>query len=150
MKIKQVEVQPQARSNVPEYVSPEQLVYAAWLDRGMKVGLAILVATFTVYVLGLAQPLVPLAELPNYWSMPVDKYLAAVGAGTGWSWVRLVGYGDFLNFIGIAFLSGVTILCYLRILPFPVGSRDVLFGSVVAIEVLVLVLGASGILVAGH
>lgn len=139
-----------AASNQIEYVTAEQYVYARLLDWGMKAGLAMLVVTFGIYVLGIAKPLVPLDDLPKYWSMPVSEYLTAVGAGTGWSWVRLVGYGDFMNFIGIAFLSAVTIFCYLRILPFPVKSRDMLFGSIVVVEVLVLVLGASGILAAGH
>jgi len=48
--------------------------------------------------------------------MPVKEYLKATGiqpVGLAAS----AGQGDFLNFLGIAFLSGVTILCYIRIIP---------------------------------
>lgn len=151
MEIKTVEVVEAAGlSNPIEYVTPEQMAYATVLDYGMKAGLAILVTSFVLYLMGIVQPLVPVSDLPNYWSMPVSQYLKATGVGTGWSWVSLVKHGDFLNFIGIAFLSAVTVVCYLRILPFQMKNKDVLLGSIVLIEVLVLALGASGVLSAGH
>ena len=43
--------------------------------------------------------------------------LQAADIGTGWSWVSNLGEGDMLNFVGIAFLAGVTIICYLAIVP---------------------------------
>lgn len=134
----------------PPAVSEEQIVYAKLLDIGMKAGMALLVVTFAIYVLGLATPVVPLEDLPKYWSMPVGQYLAATGLGTGWSWLGLIGRGDFMNFIGIAFLSGVTILCYFRILPIPFRNREFLFSAILLLETVVLILGASGILSAGH
>jgi hypothetical protein len=131
-------------------VSEEQLVYAKLLDIGMKAGMAMLLVTFAIYVLGFAQPVVALEDLPKYWSMPVGKYLAATGVGTGWSWVGLIARGDFMNFVGIAFLSAVTIVCYLRILPIPARNGERLFSAILALETVVLILGASGILSAGH
>ena len=133
-----------------ERVLPEQMVYAEWLDRGMKAGLAVLVVSFALYVLGLVSPVVPLEDLPLYWSMPVGQYLETIGVGRGWTWVALIHKGDFMNFFGIAFLSMVTIVCYIRILPYPLRTRDALFSAILAIEVVVLMLGASGILNAGH
>ncbi|CAA6603129.1 conserved membrane hypothetical protein [Rhodospirillaceae bacterium LM-1] len=134
----------------PLAVSQEQLIYANLLDIGMKAGMALLIVSFGLYVSGILSPLVPLNELPNYWSMPVNQYLTATGVGTGWSWVKLIGHGDFLNFIGIAFLSAVTIACYFRIIPIPFRNQERVFTAILAIETLVLILGASGILVIGH
>ncbi len=88
-----------------QFVSEEQLVYAGWLDTGMKIGFVLLLGTFLVYLSGLTAPHVPMTELPLYWSMPVNEYLRAANVHTGWSWLSLVGKGDFMNFIGIAFLS---------------------------------------------
>lgn len=133
-----------------ERVSPEQKVYADLLDVGMKVGLVMLVISFAVYVLGIVEPHVPLESLPQYWSMPVSEYLRQANVGTGWSWLGLVGKGDFMNFAGIAFLSAITIVCYVRILPMTLRQGEKLFTSILAVEALVLTLGASGILVAGH
>jgi hypothetical protein len=127
----------------------EQLAYAKLLDSGMKLGLLILVVTFAVYMSGLLAPHVPVEELPNYWKMPVHKYLAAADIHPGWAWLGMLGKGDFLNFIGIAFLAGVTIVCYLRIIPILFEKKDATYAVLAIIEVLVLALAASGLLKAG-
>ncbi len=136
-------------NNLPE-ISEEKLAYATLLDWGMKIGFVLLVGSFTLYVLGIAKPHVPLEQLPQYWSMPVNEYLKATNVHTGWSWLHLVHKGDFMNFIGIAFLSAITIVCYLRILPIYLKAKDTVFAIVTIIEVLILVLAASGVLVVGH
>ena len=127
----------------------EQLAYARLLDKGMKLGLLMLVISFTIYVFGIFTPHVPVSDLPGYWSMPVKDYLKATDIHTGWSWVHMVGKGDFLNFVGIAFLSAVTIFCYIRIIPILFRKKDSVYGILAIIEVLVLVLAASGILKSG-
>lgn len=127
----------------------EQLAYAKLLDVGMKVGLIMLVITFVIYLLNALTPHIPVNDLPKYWSMPVNEYLKATDIHTGWSWLYQLGKGDFLNFVGIAFLSGVTILCYMRIIPILFRKKDTVYGILAVIEVLVLVLAASGILKAG-
>ena len=129
----------------------EQLVYAGILDKGMKLGLAILVVTFLVYVFGILEPFIPVEDLPKYWGLPVGEYLQQTGIPTGWGWVGLLGNGDFLNFIGIAVLAGVTIVCYLPIMPVFRRNRDTIYATIAIVEVAVLVLAASGILhVGGH
>jgi len=127
----------------------EQIAYAKLLDKGMKTGLLALIVTFFVYLTGILSPHVPVNDLPKYWSMPVKEYLLATNIHTGWSWLGMVSKGDFLNFIGIAFLAGVTILCYMRILPIFFRKKDSVYGIIAVIEILVLVLAASGILRAG-
>jgi hypothetical protein len=138
------------KSDNKQYTTPEQLAYATWLDWGMKIGFVMLLASFALYMFGVITPHVPVDELPKYWSMPVGEYLKAADVHTGWSWLHLVGKGDFLNFIGIAFLSAVTIVCYLRILPILFKNKDTVYAVIAVLEVLVLVLAASGILVVGH
>ncbi len=130
-------------------VAEEQLAYARLLDGGMKAGLLGLIVTFAVYVTGALPPRVPVAELPRLWSLPVKQYLAATGVHAGWSWVRLLAHGDFLNFVGIAFLSGVTLACYLAIVPIFLRKKDHVFAGIAILEVLVLALAASGVLNAG-
>lgn len=127
----------------------EQTVYARWLDAGMKAGLLLLTASFVLYVLGVFTPHVPVADLPRYWSMPVKEYLAATGIHSGWSWIFMLGKGDFLNFVGIAFLSGVTIACYLAIIPIFFRKKDRIYAWLAVTEVLVLALAASGVLKSG-
>ena len=127
----------------------EQLAYAKLLDLGMKLGLLTLVVTFFVYIFGILTPHIPVNELPNYWKLPVKEYLKAANIHTGWTWVSMVGQGDFLNFIPIVFLAGVTILCYIRIIPILFRKKDTIYAVLAIVEVLVLVLAASGVLKSG-
>lgn len=127
----------------------EQLIYAKLLDRGMKLGLLMLIITFALYVFGVLEPWVPVEKLTNWWSLPVNQYLEVAGIHAGWNWLGLVGKGDFLNFVGIAFLSGVTIACYLAIIPGLFRKKDTVYGVIAVLEVLVLVLAASGLLKSG-
>jgi hypothetical protein len=131
-------------------IPQEQLLYAAWLDRGMRIGLAVLVASFIVYLLGFVEPHVRHEDLAKLWSMPLADYLKATGGHTGWGWVALVGKGDYLNFVGIVILSGITVLCYLRVLPVFARAKDTVFVVIAVLEILLIVLAASGVLVAGH
>ncbi len=139
-----------ARGRRLKYATPEQLAYADLLDIGIKIGRYLLAGTFVLYVFGLTPTKVPLSELPSYWSMAADQYSTLVGVGTGWGWLALIGYGDYMNFLGIAFLSGLTIACYLRVLPFSLQRKDLMLSTILMLEVIVLSLAASGLLVAAH
>jgi len=131
------------------HATEEQLAYAKLLDLGMKVGLLMLVITFCIYVSGIFTPHVPVNDLPSYWIMPVKDYLEATHAPHGWGWTGMLGKGDFLNFTGIAFLAAVTIWCYIRIVPILFRKKDTVYAMLAIIEVLVLVLAASGVLKGG-
>jgi hypothetical protein len=139
-----------ARNLRLKYATPEQLVYADLLDIGIRIGRYLLMGTFVLYVFGLTPTKIPLSELPAYWSMAANQYSKLVGVGTGWDWLTLIGYGDYMNFLGIAFLCGLTIACYLRVLPFSLRRKDFVSGAILVLEVILLSLAASGLLAAGH
>ena len=127
------------------------MAYANVLNFGMWLGLAIMVVTFFVYISGVLPTFVPIDDLPKYWSMRVHDFNVALKAPTGWGWVPLVGKGDYLNFVGIAMLSGLTILCYAVILPILSRKKDTAYVIIAIAEILVLSLAASGLLkVGGH
>ena len=123
--------------------SPEQILYANILNKGMLAGLIIL------HVLGIVAPYVPLDKLSNYWSMGVNDYLHELDIPTGWAWLGMLGYSDFLNFIGIAFLAGVSIVCYIAIIPTLLRNDDKIFAVIAILEVIVLTAAASGIFGSG-
>ncbi|MDX1764079.1 MAG: hypothetical protein R3231_07135, partial [bacterium] len=105
----------------------EQLTYADLLDKGMKIGLLMLMVTFFIYLTGIFKPYIPVSELPNYWGLSVHDYLEHADVQAGWAWLGLLGKGDFLNFTGIAFLAGITIICYMRIVPILFEKKDRVF-----------------------
>jgi hypothetical protein len=136
----------------------EQLLYAAILEKGMFFGLLLMFITFALYVFGIMTPSVPKDMIASYWNMPVGDYLETINQNylgwahgpTGWSWMRLLGKGDFLNFLPVAILSGVTIFCYAAIVPGLFRRGDKAYGFMAIAEVVILALAASGLLAVGH
>ncbi len=137
--------------------TPEQLLYANILEKGMFFGLGSMIVFFILYVFGIMKPAVPLNNVAGMWGQPVGKYLAAVNANflhqphvvTGWGWARFLGSSDFLNFLPIAVLSGVTILCYICIVPGLLKRGDKAMGIIAIAEAVILTLAASGLLATG-
>lgn len=128
---------------------PEQLLYASVLEKGMYFSLLILIITYLIYVLGIVTPHIALHDVPRYWSMGVSDYLHQTQTRDGWGWITLVGFSDYLNFIPIAMLAGVTILCFLIIVPVLWKVNDKLYACLAFLEALILSIAASGILGAG-
>jgi hypothetical protein len=129
--------------------SEEQVAYANVLSILMYLGLVILVVTFVIYMSGILASFIPPQEIPKYWGMASKNFIHSLNAPTGWGWLALVGKGDYLNFVGIALLAGVTIVCYLVIMPILMRKKDIPYVVIAVIEVAVLVLAASGVLKSG-
>jgi len=130
--------------------TPEQLLYARILEKGMYLGLLILFITYALYVFGIMDPYIPLDKVSDYWSMNVNDYLEHAEIKNGWAWLGMLKYGDFINFIGIALLAGVTIICYAAIVPTLLKSKDTVYAIMAILEVIILSAAASGILAVGH
>lgn len=136
----------------------EQLLYANILQVGMYIGLTLLLVTFALYASGIVAPAVPVERLPDYWTLDVHEYLEATNRDhlhhehpiSGWSWLQVLDKGDYLNFLGIALLSGVTIVCFLGIVPTLIRKQDRAYVVMALLEVVILALAASGILAVGH
>jgi hypothetical protein len=136
----------------------DQIIYANLLAKGMYLGLGIMLVTFALYLTGFIRPGIPIEALPDLWTLSVHEYLEVVNheylhqpqVVDGWQWVALLGMSDFLNFVPIALLAAITILCYLRILPNLLRKKDWIYFSIAAVEVVVLVLAASGKVSGGH
>jgi hypothetical protein len=136
----------------------EQLLYATILEKGMLIGLAFMFITFALYVFGIMEAAIPLRDVPGLWGQPVHEYLEAINHNylhwtqlpTGWKWMHLLGKGDFLNFAPVAMLSGVTIICYLAIVPGLFKRGDKAYAVMALAEAIILGLAASGLLSVGH
>ena len=140
----------QEKTNDRLKATPEQLLYAGILEKGMYLGLLILFITYALYVFGIMDPYIPLDKISDYWSMNVHDYLEHAEIKNGWAWLGMLKYGDFINFIGIALLAGVTIMCYAAIVPTLLKSKDTVYAILAVLEVVILSAAASGILAVGH
>jgi hypothetical protein len=126
------------------------MYYAAILEKGMYIGLLILFITYIIYIFGILDPYIPLDRISEYWSMNVDQYLHEADIHAGWAWLGMLKYGDFLNFIGVAILAGVTIICYLSIVPTLLRNNDKVYAVLAILEAVILTAAASGLVAGGH
>lgn len=138
-----------ALSKSEGHASDEQRIYANILDIGMKIGLAGIIMSFVVYVANLMPARIPVNEVSNYWGLKSHDYLELTSIKGGWSWVSLYNYSDFLNFFPIAFLAGISIFCYLAIIPTLLRKKDTVYAILALLEVLVLAGAASGLIAGG-
>jgi hypothetical protein len=119
--------------------------YARALDIAAKAAFAFTLVAFSLYLTGVLPALVPLAELPRYWGLPVDGYLAATGVPREFEW-RLAGHGDVLNLAAMALLALVTPACYARLVPALLAQRDWLLALLALAQLAILLAAASGLL----
>ncbi len=129
--------------------SPAQLCYANMLFYGCWSSLALMVITYVLYVSGIITPHVPLEQVTQLWGQRVDVYLAQGNIPTGWGWLALIGQGDFMNFIGIVLLAGMTIICYVPLVFAFIRSKEPIMFWVAVGEIVVLCVAASGIFGSG-
>lgn len=128
------------------HISIEQQRYATLLSWGAHSGLVLLIVCFLAYVFGWMPAHVPLDQLPMLWSLPVGEYLKQTHTTTGWSWLKMIGEGDFASLVGIAWLSSCSLICLLAIIPIYTRRHDKVFVMICVIALAIQLLAASGIL----
>ncbi len=129
--------------------SPEQILYAKVLEKGMLIGLILLIITFSIYASGIMKPYIPRSDVSQYWSHSVTDYLHMANVKPGWSWLGMLRYSDFINFIPISILAGTTVICYLSILTTLWRNNDKVYAMLALLEAVILSVAASGILGSG-
>lgn len=131
-------------------IAMEQLRYAAVLETGVRIGFIMLVAAFGAYIGGVAPAHVPLDRLPDLWTLPANEYATRASMPRGWGWVRLLPRGEILSQAAIAVLAGVSIVCFGALASVYRKRGDRVYFAIAVLEIIVLVLAASGVLTRGH
>ena len=123
-----------------------QVRYARWLAWGTRVGLALLVASFALYLVGIIPPHVPIERVPELWRMSSSELMAQTGQRPGWGWAALLPRGDMLVLAAIAVLSTCSALCIAAVVPIFKARGERAFVAICVLTILVLLLAASGLL----
>jgi hypothetical protein len=79
----------------------------------------------------------------------VGEYLKQTSTPTGWAWLTMIGKGDFASLVGIAWLSGCSLICLLAVIPIYAHRNDRVFVMLCVFALAVQLLAASGMLKAG-
>ena len=138
-----------AKANMASRPSKEQVIYANILVIGVWIGLALLFVTYFIYLSGLMPSHVEMSLITQNWDKGVNEYLEITQSPHGWGWVAFLGNGDFLNYIGFAFLALMTIVCYLVLLKGYFAKKDWVYATIALLEIAVLSIAASGLLGSG-
>jgi hypothetical protein len=129
--------------------SREQIIYANLLIIGVWAGIFILVATYAIYLTGILPSHVEMSVIPTLWGKGVGEYLEITHSPHGWGWLSLLTKGDFLNYIGLALLALMTIVCYLVLVRGYIRQKNWIFTVIALLEIVVLSVAASGLLGSG-
>ncbi len=130
--------------------SAEQRRYALCLEWGARLGLALLLATFALYLSGTLPARVAPAQVAQWWGLPVSAFLERSGGAAGWSWAASLWQGDALALLGIAWIAGCSVPCLLALLPLAWRSGERRLAWLCLAEVVVIVLAASGFVGGAH
>ena len=128
----------------------EQQLYARIVYHMNHLGLIVLVVGFALYLTGMLSPHVPLEDLPQYWSLPLDQYLEETGAPIGWQWISELGYGDAAPLLGVAVLASITIICYLVLFFQFLQRRARPLVVITVIELFFMLLSSSNLIQIAH
>jgi hypothetical protein len=123
-----------------------QVRYAGWLTWGVRVGLALLAGSFLLYAFGVAAPHTAIERMPELWRMSAAQLSMETGVRAGWGWADFLPRGDMLVLAAIAMLATCSVLCIAAIAPIFRARGERLFVAICVLEVLVLMLAASGLL----
>ena len=127
----------------------EQITYANLLFIGAWAGILLMLITYFIYVTGILSPHIDVTVITQNWDKGVDEFLEITHSPHGWGWLRLLNKGDFINFIGLAFIAVLTIICYLFLVVGYKKRNDWVYFFICLFEIAVLTLAASGILGTG-
>lgn len=134
---------------VTSAATPEQVRYANLLFYGAWLGIFMMFVTYGLYVTGILAPHVPMEMVTASWKMSVVDYMHHTNSPNGWGWAALLHRGDFINFIPIALLALLTIVCYFTLIPGYYRRKDYKYMFFAIAEIIVLAVAASGLLGSG-
>ena len=130
--------------------APEQHIYAKIIYHISNLGLLALIMGFILYIFGVLTPLVPLEELPKYWSLSLTQFLEKTGAPTGWRWTAMLGYGDVIPFLRVTILASVTFVCFLALLFSFLQRGAKVLAFISAMELFFILISASNLIQISH
>ena len=127
-----------------------QIFYSRLLGGGALIALVVMLVTYSIYAGEVVPSKVPPGRVSDHWGNAPSGYAEAACLEGGWGWITRLGGGECLSRLGPALLGLVTIVCLFVAIPMFLRKRDWAFAAIIAAEVAVLVLSASGLIGGGH
>lgn len=127
-----------------EQSSKEQLLFAKWVQRTVGIGFIFLLIAFIFYLI----PCFPKHLEPNtvmqYWHVSASDFVQKTDTPIQWEWVSKIGLMDMLSFASLILLAFSINICLFVLIIYFFRVKNVFYTLFIAIQLLVLLLAASG------
>lgn len=131
------------RPNEPGELEP---LYARILHRVVIFGTLLMLVSFVIYSLGLLPSVMEADRVPEVWHLRADHAVSIIDRPPLWQWVAHPDRADLLSLGSLAILAATTPVGFAALLILFLRRRDLAYSLMVFLQLVVLVLAASGIL----
>lgn len=141
------------RKHDGSYADRVQLAYAKTLDFVSHAVMLLMAIGYLVYMLQLLPLTVPVETVAGNWHLSAHDLQAKLHLASGWSCfmdLPAMLHGDAVSYASIVFLSMATILCLATAVAVFFSEGNKLFLTIATLQVVVLLVAASGIMTRGH
>jgi len=132
------------------HVQKEQLAYAGVLDKLSHFAILFLAGSYATYIFNLLPPKVSIADIAANWHLRAPVMQAKLNAPLGWSFMsnaESFWRGDALSYLAIIIICMIPVVCLLVFSACFFREKRPVFGVIALVQVLILLVAATGILV---
>jgi uncharacterized membrane protein len=135
------------------YADRVQLAYARTLDIVAHAVMLVLGIGFLLYILQLLPLTVPIETVAGNWHLSSSELQAKIHPFCGWSCfasLPVLLHGDAVSYASVVMLSMATIICLVTAVAVFFSEKNHLFLMIAVLQVVVLLVAASGVITSGH
>ncbi len=123
-----------------------QLAYAKIIYRLANIGIVIMTISYVLYMTGYPKPFLPIGKLVQLWETRSVEFIEITQMPVGFDLIHHLAQSDIISLMSIIFVSSITIIGYVRILPYFLKENDLPYTLITILQILVFILAAGGIL----
>jgi hypothetical protein len=135
------------------YADRVQLVYARTLDYVAHSVIILMAVGYFLYLTELLPLSVPIETIAGNWHLSAGHLQAKLNLPCGWGCFTSptgILHGDIFSYISVIFLSLATLICLASAVAVFISEKKHLYSAIAALQVLVLLVAASGIMSGGR
>lgn len=141
------------RTNERVYADKVQVMYAKTLDFMAHTVIMVMAAAYFIYLFQLLPLGVPVETIAGNWHLSSAELQAKLDLPCGWSCFASMPallHGDALSYASVILLSLATTICLVTAIAMFFSERNLLFSIMAALQVVVLLVAASGFFSSGR
>ncbi len=124
----------------------EQLAYAKIIYHLANVGIIAMIISYILYMTDCPQSFLPINRLVQLWDIRSVELIRITTMPVGLDLIHHLNRSDIISLMSIIFISCITILGYIRILPCFIKEKDLPYTLITLLQIIVLILAVFGII----